>query len=460
MVQPGFKFLFRKTLFRVLLILPGIAFAFASLCAQGREKSSPPASASSAPTSDIPGQDPQLKPFWDAWTRQNFQRARFHLNELIYRHPEKLWRVAPEAEHLLRKDYITNEEETLVLKTAEIHQLIRVYDAAIHKDSIGSYSWQIKKGLLMLNHPELFGSELEETLFLCFAGDPAGCPVLLVEALMDHLLENFRGDLISIQKLLSFWVEIERSKLVMEAAGSSPVGASFQDFHKRMKMKIQEILPNCNDIKALFDNEKDSGGNLTLKNWEACLAMIRLGNCWESKFRSEVVEGAVQSQNDPFYLFLGAISSQDSDSQLKLIVSAFDLSVNNALKAQIKVFWAYILEEKKDYTGARQMLEEAATLSPGWGKPNLELADLLIRGSRFCNFSTFELGAIYWAAIDYCQKALNSDDPLVSEEASAKIFEYKSNMPSLEEAAFRGFRLGDTYPIRCWMEIATTVKAP
>jgi hypothetical protein len=70
--------------------------------------------------------------------------------------------------------------------------------------------------------------------------------------------------------------------------------------------------------------------------------------------------------------------------------------------------------------------------------------------------TTFDQRAVYWLLIELCQQLLQTD-PNYAVQANERLYNYRMWAPSIPEAEIRGFRPGDTYPLKCWMSTKTTV---
>ena len=96
-------------------------------------------------------------------------------------------------------------------------------------------------------------------------------------------------------------------------------------------------------------------------------------------------------------------------------------------------------------------------LNREWGRPYLLMAELIEDAANKCEASAFEKKAALWLAIDHCLLARNVD-PQVRDEANQMLFRLQGKAPSREEIQFRGLQNGDSYPLRCWKQMVTTVK--
>ena len=85
------------------------------------------------------------------------------------------------------------------------------------------------------------------------------------------------------------------------------------------------------------------------------------------------------------------------------------------------------------------------------------MARLYLENSHDCGLSTFERKAVYWLALDELREIserLSEPAPIVQETMDR----YQKRAPTPEEVKFMGLRLGDTFPINCWIRDVTTVR--
>lgn len=113
---------------------------------------------------------------------------------------------------------------------------------------------------------------------------------------------------------------------------------------------------------------------------------------------------------------------------------------------------------------ARQHFREALKVNPNFGRAYIAIGDLYVTAVSECS-STFEREdrAVYWLAVDYYERARQAD-PSVSSAAETKIRSYRRSFPDQEALFFKGWKVGDSYPVNygcySWIGENTTVKNP
>lgn len=106
---------------------------------------------------------------------------------------------------------------------------------------------------------------------------------------------------------------------------------------------------------------------------------------------------------------------------------------------------------------ARDIYRKAAQVDPTNGEPYL-LIGMLYAGSAKQFSGEIETGAVYWAAVDKCQKA-KSIDPSCAEKANALIRAYSAAFPTMEKIFFNDYSEGQSFNVGGWIGETTTIRA-
>ena len=106
---------------------------------------------------------------------------------------------------------------------------------------------------------------------------------------------------------------------------------------------------------------------------------------------------------------------------------------------------------------ARDIYRRAAQVDPTNGEPYLLIA-MLYAGSAKQYNGDIERGAVYWAAVDKCQKA-KSLDPSCSDKANSLIRAYTAAFPSMETIFFNDYNEGQSFNVGAWIGETTTIRA-
>ena len=106
---------------------------------------------------------------------------------------------------------------------------------------------------------------------------------------------------------------------------------------------------------------------------------------------------------------------------------------------------------------ARDIYRRAAQVDPTNGEPYL-LIGMLYAGSAKQFSGEIESGAVYWAAVDKCQKA-KAIDASCAEKANALIRAYSAAFPTMEKIFFNDYSEGQSFTVGGWIGETTTIRA-
>ncbi len=118
---------------------------------------------------------------------------------------------------------------------------------------------------------------------------------------------------------------------------------------------------------------------------------------------------------------------------------------------------ALCYQNMKSYSKAREMARKAAQVDPTAGEPYLIIAMLYAEsGGQFTG--DIPSKAVYWAAVDKCQKARQMD-PSIAEKANSLIRAYSQAFPAMEIIFYNDYHEGQSYFVGGWIGENTTIRA-
>ena len=106
---------------------------------------------------------------------------------------------------------------------------------------------------------------------------------------------------------------------------------------------------------------------------------------------------------------------------------------------------------------ARDIYRRAAQVDPTNGEPYLLIA-MLYAGSAKQFSGDVESKAVYWAAVDKCNKA-KAIDPSCADRANGLIRAYSAAFPSMETIFFNDYSEGQSFNVGGWIGETTTIRA-
>jgi tetratricopeptide (TPR) repeat protein len=119
-----------------------------------------------------------------------------------------------------------------------------------------------------------------------------------------------------------------------------------------------------------------------------------------------------------------------------------------------KVYYVHL----KNFSRARQLALEAATIRPNWGEPYLIIGRMYASSGPLCGPGRgWESQVVVWVAIDAWMKAKNTD-PAFAAEANKMINQYARFMPNKEDVFIRGLKSGEKFFVGCWIQESTLIR--
>ena len=106
---------------------------------------------------------------------------------------------------------------------------------------------------------------------------------------------------------------------------------------------------------------------------------------------------------------------------------------------------------------ARDIFRRAAQVDPTNGEPYLLIGMLYAESAK--QFSgEIESKAVFWAAVDKCNKA-KAIDPSCADKANSLIRSYSAAFPSMETIFFNDYSEGQSFNVGGWIGETTTIRA-
>ena len=410
--------------------------------------------------------------FEKAYNSGNKTLAKRLLLRLHRKSPEQLFRYVDQAEELLQ----VGQRGDIVLEPLESDLIADAYRQSARMDPDNFRGWQSKLLYFMMLYPERYDPLMLKELEVLQNGAPYDNSLFLVSELMERSLEQPVEEPADLVPRWRRWVttrEHLKDRAVIHLDEKKEIDAILND----LEIRHESSLPDCESLNKAYLSLylKDS---LFPGDYIAFMELGRIQGCKEGYVAEDAPEEAERATASTqlvaiapttsidhsaasglVYRLLAQEATQQEDYRTALGYWLRSLSSRShpELKAADLLEIADVEARLMNFSSALAHLEEAAELHPNWGLPYLHMADLYLLGSHTCEWSEFDQRALYWAAIDLCLKARRLD-PSLEGEVGKRIFEYRQECPSREEVLFRGFQEGDTYPIRCWMQMTTTVK--
>ncbi len=221
---------------------------------------------------------------------------------------------------------------------------------------------------------------------------------------------------------------------------------------------IHDGPSNCDTIIACFSEIYDT--KKTDKEFLALLTTIlKKQNCIKKPlfYQASVdLYNLEPSSKSAENIALLAADKEDYPEAVKYYKEAAELETDAVNKARYYYGVALAYKKMKSKESARTFARKAIQTDLNYGEPYLLIAQLYVEYKDAC--SSIKLPrAVYWVAVDQCNKAKTVDNSS-TEKANKLILSYSKMYPSKEEAFFLSIYEGDSYLVECWINETTKVR--
>ena len=367
-------------------------------------------------------------------------------------HPQLLPRMA-EKSHLFSIQAIRDNKKDFDIPLAR--QLLRAQGYFCERNVEEAGFWYKEKALTSLLFRSLVPDSVAPVLRAALEHDPYSMPFLFVETYVEDILKR---EEMPMSDLISAFVFLDNLLLNGEGLFPGKLG-EFQDLCLRVADKLQASCKDCDGLRKQFGSTVEKS-LLSPAEYGEVYTLLRVRGCARDALRDTVLNRVATLRLSPYYCRISSKEYLERESYLKaqqLLESSLKASKDKRFQAMDCLRLAEVFQQQKEFRTARIYALRADEWWPDWGRPWLFLADMAQRSAPFCDFGTLDRKAVNWLAIDYCETATNRN-PKLFHQAQERIQNYKKAMPSKEEVLFNGLQMGDTFPLRCWMEVATTVR--
>jgi tetratricopeptide (TPR) repeat protein len=343
------------------------------------------------------------------------------------------------------------------LPKAQADTLLRMYQIGIAHDGAERARWLRERATLALLRPADHASHARMWLMQAIRAEPEEAPRLLISQALQLTIAAYTDLRLPLNEAVVDWAMLDRLMLLRELGGGEDA-IQFALLHKHFRLEMRRALPDCNQLMGNF-SEQIAHQTLPVAGCQTFLVLYEMQGCdapslWEAALHQVLTIG-----NQAWLNRLAgaeAFNRRAWPEALTYWQQAIALEPDDRLKAvdQLQIAQAWLAEG--DQRQARTAIQAAMALHPTWGEPYIRLMDLYLEGKSACNLPAFDQKTLYWLLIELCQTLLNVD-PNYAVQANERLYLYKSLAPTRAEAAFIGFRPGDSVPLKCWMSTTTTV---
>ena len=275
----------------------------------------------------------------------------------------------------------------------------------------------------------------------------------------------------NIKVLAEGVVELETAKADAEAAGDAEAVAGFDkqiekneksiNNNKGTKSNLDNLFQpyaSCDDLIKVFSAKMAETPN-DVNLLKRITTILDKKDCTESKLFLDAAVRLNELEPSPESSYsLGIKFFKDKKySEAATFFEQATKTENNDRRYRAYRNLGMCYENMGSLSRARDIYRRAAQVDPTNGEPYL-LIGMLYAGSAKQFSGEIESGAVYWAAVDKCQKA-KSIDASCAEKANALIRAYSSAFPTMEKIFFNDYSEGQSYQVGGWIGETTTIRA-
>lgn len=328
----------------------------------------------------------------------------------------------------------------------------------LYKAERDSLFWLKQRGLTVLYYQYELQDSLREILREILKAQAEESPYLLMDAYGESLLSEIRTKKISPEASVgafTFWDNLYRN---LDMIHPTEYEAA-EDLHLVLVDALYAYLPDCTELENEY-GLRMRRSLLSPEEYEFIYTVLRLKGCESSAFQEDILDRMLKLVPSSYFLRLVADEYLEEEAYAKAqtaLEKALEFPQSDRIRAKNLLLLAELYSYRKSFRTARLTALQADRAYPEWGEPWLFQAELSLKSAYFCNFSELERKALHWLAIDYCEKAMNLNETLTV-AARSRIALYQKSCPELEEILFHGFKVGDSFPIPCWIGETTRVR--
>ena len=344
------------------------------------------------------------------------------------------------------------------LRTAYFDTLMQIFDR--RTAYFGEEGYVLgRKGIMIIKYNNSRYDQAYEAFLKSMEISGPETELSVFSGLIQTGLVMMKAGKISESVFLENYLKIKELLPLAREKGASPTGI------RRVSEEADKVVDNsglrdCESIeKAFSDRLHSSETDPSLL--EVASSLLTGAGCDNSEFYAFVIRKQLELSPDAdksYELARYEIKRENYPKAAEYLEQAISSETSSETNATYQYQLALILASKLGkYAEARDVAKLAIENRPGWADPYFVIASAYISGIGDCDADDFQRKAVYWLAVDYCNKA-RSADPSAEQKAGELISVYRSNFPSVEDTFFRSLKEGDPYRFDCWINESTSVK--
>lgn len=367
-----------------------------------------------------------------------------------------------------RAQYFPNDTKTHTSQVASIMgrkgMLVYTYNKNRYEEAYNTL-----KEAVALDASQLQGAILDKyfmaTIDMVKNGKEEGMTVINVYQELSEVLDD------NIKVMAEGLVQIEEEKAAAEANGDTESIAGFDKQIEKNEKSITNYKVTKNNLDNMF--QPFASCDDLIKVFSAKMAetpddvnllkrittILDKKECTESKLFLDAAVKLNELEPSPEASYSLGIKFF-KDKKYSEAVTFFDQATkteNNDRKYRAYRNLAFCYQNMGSFSKARDMARRAAQVDPTAGEPYLIIAQLYADSSK--QFSgEIDSRAVFWAAVDKCNKA-KSIDSSIADRANSMIRAYTAAFPPMETIFFNDYNEGQSYNVGGWIGETTTIRA-
>ena len=367
-----------------------------------------------------------------------------------------------------RAQYFPNDPKTGASQVANIMGrkglLIYSYNKNRYEEA-----YNVLKNAVALDPSQLQGAYIDTyfkaTIDMVNNGKAEKMEVINVYQELSEVLDN------NIGVLAETVVQLEEAKVTAEDSGDADAVAGFDkqiekndksiNNNKVTKSNLDNLFQpfaSCEDLIKVFSAKMaETPDDVTLL--KRITTILDKKDCTESKLFLDAAVKLNELEPSPEASYsLGIKFFKDRKySDAATFFEQATKTENNDRKYRAYRNLGMCYQNTGNLSRARETFRRAAQIDPTNGEPYLLIAMLYAESSK--QFSDeVESKAVFWAAVDKCNKA-KSIDPSCAEKANSLIRNYSQYFPSMETIFFNDYSEGQSFNVGGWIGETTTIRA-
>lgn len=391
---------------------------------------------------------------WEAAFENNeLASARRLMGKVMAEDPQRLLDHIDDVEYILLELGANDGQE--VARKPQTDTLIRLYDLGIIVRPQQKSSWMARKAMLAARFPLHYPGQTLAFILEAIQTSPLDCPLLLYSLWIEEII---RKEPSKTDAHAAAWFRLDRM-LYLRSVFRPEESEECTRVEQNLARRMASALPPCINLQSAWMATLSS--QLTEEKAMSFLASSLLSGCLDSISWSKAVQWletkGIKTADFARIRAMDAMERRENAQAFAFWQQAIVLEKDPEVIAGDLLFLAEIKKQESEFREARIYYQQAIDHLPSWGEPYLRLADLYRDGVSQCNMSAFDQKAVYYLMIDLCRKAAQAD-PSYEPEVDRRIALYLEKIPTAEELKLRRLKDGDTWPLRCWMSTAASVK--